>query len=155
MAANEASLAARLRSARMTEQEGGQLSLIPGTDREKKLVHNAELGLLVRDVRVAAEQIQHLTESNHGEIDKLEITEVAGGVPSATLVVRVPASGLSSAIAEFKRIAVRAEREQISTRDVTHEVYDNEAHMHSLPAEEQQYLSILKQAHTVKDTGEV
>jgi hypothetical protein len=56
---------------------------------------------------------------------------------------------------EFKKTAIRAEREQISTRDVTREFYDNEAHMHSLRAEEQQYLSILKKAYTVKDTVEV
>jgi hypothetical protein len=57
-------------------------------------------------------------------------------------------------VAEFKRLAVRTEREQISTRDVTREFYDNEAHMRNLRAEEQQYLAIMKQAHTVKDTLE-
>ena len=156
MAANEASLAAKFRVAQMAEQPEDKLSLdqaIAGP--EKKLVHNAELGLMVGNVRAAVEQIQRLAELNHGEIDKLEITDSSGGLPSATVVVRVPASGLTSAIVEFKKIAARTDREQFNTRDVTREFYDNEAHMRNLHAEEQQYLAILKQAHTVKDTLEV
>jgi hypothetical protein len=122
---------------------------------DKKLVHNAQLELVVRDVRAAAEQIRKLVDLNHGEINKLEIRNTTGGPVAATLAVRVPASGLENALAEFKKVAVRTEREQVSTRDVSGEFYDNEAHMRNLRAEEQQYLVIMKQAHTVKDTLEV
>jgi len=79
---------------------------------DKKLIHNAELELVVGDVRAAAEQIRKLVDLNHGEIDKLEIRDATGGSVSATLVVRVPASGLENALAEFKKVAVRTEREQ-------------------------------------------
>ncbi|MBZ5569857.1 MAG: DUF4349 domain-containing protein [Acidobacteriia bacterium] len=92
---------------------------------------------------------------NHGELQKLEITETGGGFVSATLMIRVPAAELEKALAELKKLAVRTEREQVSTRDVTREFYDNEAHIRNLRAEEQQYLAIMKQAHTVKDTLEV
>lgn len=122
---------------------------------DKKLIHNAELELVVGDVRAAAEQIRKLVDLNHGEIDKLEIRDNAGGSVAATLAVRVPASGLENALAEFKKVGVRTEREQVSTRDVSREFYDNEAHMRNLRAEEQQYLVIMKQAHTVKDTLDV
>lgn len=156
MPAYELSLLAKSRTAEMIAPPESRLSLsAQAATPEKKLVRNAELGLLVGDVRAAADQIRRLTESNHGEIDKLEITESSGGFQSATLVVRVPASGLDNALTEFKKVAVRTEREQISTRDVTREFYDNEAHLRNLRAEEQQYLTIMKQAHTVKDTLEV
>jgi hypothetical protein len=155
-AAKESLLITKSRTVEMTPPPEGGLSLpAQAASPEKKLIHNAELGLLVGDVRAAAEQIRRLTESNHGEIDKLEITETSGGLPSATLQVRIPASGLENALAEFKKVAVRTEREQISARDVTREFYDNEAHMRNLRAEEQQYLAIMKQARTVKDTLEV
>ena len=85
---------------------------------DKKLIHNAELELVVGDVRAAAEQIRKLVDLNHGEIDKLEIRDNAGGSVAATLAVRVPASGLENALAEFKKVGVRTEREQVSTRDV-------------------------------------
>ena len=159
MPANEATLVSRLGSAQVTEQQDtpqGKLALYAQIAApDKKLIHNAELGLIVGDVRAAAKEIRRLTELNHGEIDKLEITETNGGFSSATLLVRVPASGLESALAGFRKVAVRTEREQVSTRDVTRDFYDNEAHMRNLRAEEQQYLGIMRQAHTVKDTLEV
>jgi len=122
---------------------------------DRKLIHNAELALTVVDVRTAAEQIRRITEAGRGEISNLEITEAGGGPVSATLVVRVPASGLENALTEYKKLAVRTDHEQVSGRDVTREFYDNEAHMRNLRAEEQQYLTIMKQAHTVSDTLEV
>jgi Domain of unknown function (DUF4349) len=155
IAANEASLLGKLR----TPTPGvvaSQLALYVGSPNpEKKLIHNAELGLIVGDVRAAVEQLRRLTESSQGEIDKVEITETSYGSLSATLAVRVPASGLETALAGFKKVAVRTEREQVTVRDVTREFFDNEAHMRNLRAEEQQYLAIMKQAHTVKDTLEV
>jgi hypothetical protein len=143
----------------MTEQQDaqqGQIALYAQVAApEKKLIHNAELGLMVGDVRAAAVEIRRVTELNHGEVDKLEIAQTSGGFFSATLLVRVPASGLENALAAFRKVAVRTEREQVSTRDVTREFYDNQAHMRNLCAGEQQYLAIMKQAHTVKDTLEV
>ena len=158
MAANEASLIAKSRNATTSEAKvaTSKLSLFVGSPNpEKKLINNAELGLVVNDVHATADQIRRLTESNHGEIDKVEMIETGSGFLSATLVVRVPASGLETALAGFKKVAVRTEREQVSIRDVTREFYDNEAHMRNLQAEEQQYLAIMKQAHTVKDTLDV
>jgi len=159
IAADEAALVSKSRSIQVAEQpdtQQGQFALhAQVAAHDKKLIFNAELGLMVRDVRAAAEEIRRLTGVNHGEIDKLEITETSGGSLSATLLVRLPASGLESAVAEFKKLAVRTEREQVSARDVTREFYDNEAHMRNLRAEEQQYLSIMKQARTIKDTLEV
>ena len=127
----------------------------PSPVQDGKVIHNAELGLTVADVRAAAEQIRRTTEAGGGAIDNLEITEGGGGSVSATLVVRVPASGLENALAEYKKLAVRTDREQVSGRDVTREYYDNAAHLRNLRAEEEQYLAIMQQAHTVPDTLEV
>jgi hypothetical protein len=117
---------------------------------DRKLIRNAELGLTVVDVRAAAEQLREMTEAGRGEVDDLEISE-AGGSVSATLVVRVPAAGLIAALAEYKKLAVRTDHEQVTGRDVTREFYDNETHLRDLQAEEQQYLTIMKQAHSVTD----
>ena len=158
MAADEASLFGTLRNATTSDKQvvTTQLSLSVGNPNpEKKLMHNAELGLIVSDVHAAVDEIRRLTEASHGEIDKVESTEPTSGPFLATVVVRVPASGLETALAGFKKVAVRTEREQVTIRDVTREFYDNEAHMRNLRAEEQQYLTIMKQAHTVKDALEV
>lgn len=124
------------------------------TSPTKKLIHNAELALTVGDVRKAADQIVRLTEQSGGEVGKLEMTDNGSGVTTATLLVRVPATGFDGAIAAFKKVAIRTEREQLISRDVTREFYDNEAHMRNLQAEEQQYLAIMRRAGTIKDTLE-
>jgi hypothetical protein len=136
-------------------QTNAALDSVSAPVPDRKLIHNAELALTVVDVRAAAEQIRRITEAGRGEISNLEITETGGSPVSATLVVRVPASGLESALTEYKKLAVRTDHEQVSGRDVTREFYDNDAHMRNLRAEEQQYLTIMKQARTVSDTLEV
>ena len=105
-------------------------------------------------MRAVAEQIRRITEAGRGEVDNLNMTD-GGGSVSAPVVVRVPASGLTSALTEYKKLAVRTDHEQVSGRDVTREFYDNEAHMRNLRAEEQQYLTIMKQAHSVTDILQV
>jgi len=146
------------KTASLMLKEGGGVVYagLPGSNLpDKKLIHDAELDLVVSDVRTATEGIRKLVESDHGDIDKLEIRDTSVGDVSATVVVRVPASTLGGALSDFKKVAVRTEREKISTRDVSREFYDNEAHMRNLRAEEQQYLAIMKQARTVKDTLDV
>jgi Domain of unknown function (DUF4349) len=44
------------------------------------------------------------------------------------------------------------ESEKVEAQDVTRQYVDQDANLRNLRAEEAQYLSILKQAHTVKDT---
>ena len=117
---------------------------------EKKLIRTAELGLTVRDVHEAAEQIRRITEAQRGEIENMDITG-SDGAASATLVSRVPTSELESMLADYTKLALRTDREQVSGRDVTREFYDNEAHLRNLHAEEEQYLTIMKQAHSVTD----
>ncbi len=160
IAANEAALVGKLRNGdkRSPEAAGQTGPLGVGNQpvsQDRKLIRDADLGLVVHDVNVAAEQIRRLTESSHGIIETLEIKQSSGMSSSATINVRLPASGLDSALPEFKKVAIRTEREQVTTRDVTREFFDNEAHLRNLHAEEQQYLAIMKQAHTVKDTLDV
>src|SRR5437899_6448796 len=50
---------------------------------------------------------------------------------------------------------VRVESEQMEAQDVTKQYVDQQAHLRNLRAQEVQYLTILKQAKTVKDTLEV
>jgi Domain of unknown function (DUF4349) len=158
LAANESALVARARVPQNDDEQNRiQRRIALGTPMVagRKLIHNAELGLVVGNVRSVADEILRLTELNHGEVDKSEIVESSGGFLSATLLVRLPASGLESALTKFERLAVRTERMQTSERDVTREFYDNEAHLRNLEAEERQYLVIMKRAGTIKDTLEV
>lgn len=127
----------------------------PSPQVDKKVIRNAELSLIVSDVVQATQRIRALVEASGGDIDRLTISQTDDGARAAEIVLRVPARGLDNALDQIKRVAQRTERENVATRDVTSAFYDNEAHMRNLRAEEAQYLAIMRQAHTVKDTLEV
>jgi hypothetical protein len=122
---------------------------------DSKIIRNAALTMVVKDVRDSASQLTRMVMASHGQIDNLSLAETAEGCFSATIVLRIPATGLEDAVTRFKSIAVRTEQEQITARDVTHEFYDSEAHLRNLRAEEQQYLAIMKQSGKIPDTLEV
>jgi hypothetical protein len=94
-------------------------------------------------------------ESQKGEVQEMEVSGEKGSAMYATMRVRVPATSLSANLDAIKKLARWTEKESLSSKDVTREFYDNEAHLRNLHAEEEQYLKIMQQAHTVKDTLEV
>ena len=57
--------------------------------------------------------------------------------------------------AEISKLGVRVESEKLEAQDVTKQYVDLSARLHNFHAQEAQYLGILKQAKTVKDTVEV
>jgi hypothetical protein len=157
IAANQASLVGRSRITQEPEdaEKPAGLRLASVVSTYRKLIYNAEFVLEVKDIRESTEKISQLVERNRGEIETMEMMEASDGYVTGSIQMRVPASGLNDVVAALKQIAVRTERENVSSRDVTREFYDNEAHLRNLHAEEQQYLDIMKQSRTVKDTLEV
>jgi hypothetical protein len=121
---------------------------------DRKMVRTILLDMVVQYPGHAAEQIRALAERLGGF---LVSSEVSGGqdAASGSLTVRVPAGRYEDARAEIRKLGLRVESEKIEAQDVTRQYVDQDANLRNLRAEEAQYLSILKQAHTVKDTMEV
>jgi len=71
------------------------------------------------------------------------------------LKIRVPAERLDQMLDKIRKMGSRVDSERIEAEDVTRQYTDQEANLRNLKAEEQQYLMILKQAKTVKDTLDV
>lgn len=121
---------------------------------KREIVRTSALDLVVQKPAEAAEKIRHLTESLGGFLVSSQI----GGDYDATfgsLSVRVPANRFDEARAAIRKLGLRVESERIEAQDVTRQYVDEAANLRNLRAEEQQYLAILKQARTVKDTMEV
>jgi uncharacterized protein DUF4349 len=122
---------------------------------DKKVIHTAELALVVDNVEEASSKIRALTLQQHGEIDQSRVWTPSEHDREGELHVRVPSNNLEVALKQFKAVALRVTNEQLSATDVTRQYSDNAARMRSLQAEEQQYLQILKQAKSVQDVLEV
>lgn len=127
---------------------------VSGTPDDRKLVSTTSFDLLVKHPAEAAERIRSLAERVGGFLVKWQ-TNGAQDATSASIVVRVPAARFSEVAAEIRKLSVRVENEEMQSEDVTRHYVDQQAHLRNVRAQEAQYLSILKQARTVKDTLEV
>jgi len=133
------------------EPAAGKASFDSAMDR--KMVRTSLIDLVVQKPGEAAEKVRALAEGMGGF---LVSSEISGG-PDATgsLTVRVPAARFEEARQEIRKLGLRVESEKVEAQDVTRQYVDQDANLRNLRAEEAQYLAILKQAHTVKDTLEV
>ncbi len=124
-------------------------------DVDKKVIRTADLSFVVANVDDASAKLRTLTLQARGEIDQVREWSPSELTREGELHLRVPADELDSLLQQFKGVAQHVTNEQVSASDVTRQYADNAARMHSLQAEEQQYLQIMKQAKSVKDVLEV
>ena len=127
----------------------GRAAYIPQAD--KKVIHTAELSLVVDNVEEASAKIRSFTLRADGEIDQARIWSLSEKTREGELHIRIPAEDLEPALKQFKAVGLRVTNEQLNATDVARQFADNAARMHSLQAEEQQYLQILKQAKSIQD----
>lgn len=120
---------------------------------DRKMVRTSSVDLVVQKPTEAAEKIRGLAENMGGFLVGSEMT--GGPDASGTLTIRVPAARFEQAREEIHKLGLRVENEKIEAQDATRQYVDLGANLRNLRAEEAQYLAILKQAHTVKDTLEV
>ena len=121
---------------------------------DRKMVRTSFLDMVVQHPAEAAEKIRTLADSLGGF---LVSSEVRGGqnATGGSLTIRVPAARSEEVRAEIRKLGLRIESEKVEAQDVTRQYVDQKASLRNLRAEETQYLAILKQAKTVKDTLEV
>jgi len=126
----------------------------PGTSADRKTISNGFMDLVVKSPRDTSEKVRQLAERAGGFLVN---SETYGGqdASSASLQVRVPANKFEDVRAEIRKLGLRVESEKLQSEDVTKQYVDEAARLRNLRAQETQYLGILKQAKTVKDTLEV
>jgi hypothetical protein len=112
------------------------------------------MDLVVKSPRDTSEKIRQLTERVGGFLVSSE-TSGDQDAFSASLQIRVPANKFEAIRGEIRELGLRVENERLEAQDVTKQYVDRAARLRNLRAQETQYLGILKQAKTVKDTLEV
>jgi Domain of unknown function (DUF4349) len=120
----------------------------------RRMIRTGAIDMIVQRPAEASQKIQTLAEQAGGF---LVSSEARGGqaATAASLTIRVPAQRFEELSSEIRKLGLRIESEKIEAQDATRQYVDQEANLRNLRAEEAQYLSILKQAKTVKDTLEV
>lgn len=118
------------------------------------MVRTSSMELVVAKPAEAAEKIRAVAEREGGFLVSSEVRGDRDG-SGGSLTIRVPAARFEEARAEIRKLGLRVESEKIEAQDVTRQYVDQAANLRNLRAEEGQYLAILKQAKTVKDTLDV
>jgi hypothetical protein len=111
-----------------------------------QIVRKARLNLQVADCAAAQKKIEELARGESGFIEASTVQE-----NTATLTIRVPAARLDAVRARLRALAMRVNQDSVSAEDVSKQYYDREAHIRNLRAQEQQFLAIMKNAHSVPD----
>jgi len=114
----------------------------------RKIVRTDALQMIVQNPAETADKLTVIAEKMGGYLVSAE-----GGSNAQTgeVTIRVPAGRFDEVRTEIRQLGLRLESEKISSQDVTLQYTDQEAGLRNLRAEEAQYISILKQANTVKD----
>ncbi len=126
-------------------------SYAPGNDAAagRKIVRTISLDMVVQHPSEVAQQITAMAESLGGYL----VSAQGGGqnAETASLTIRVPTVRFEQARAEIRKLGLRVESERVDAQDVSRQYVDQDATLRNLRAEEAGYLTILKQAGTVKD----
>jgi len=121
---------------------------------ERKIVRTSSIALIVEKPADAAGKIQKLAEGAGGFLVNWEANG-AQEATSASLMIRVPVGKFESTRTAIRSLAQRVENERVEAEDASTQYVDDQARLRNLRAQETQYLAILRQARTVKDTLEV
>jgi cell division protein FtsL len=139
----------------MRAQVQGMDMLAPAaTDEDRKMVRTASMDLLVKSPKEVSEKIRMLALQAGGFLIN---SETYGGenASSASLTIRVPVDRFEQVRVQISKLGLRVESEKLEAQDVTKQYVDLSARLRNFRAQEAQYLGILKQAKTVKDTVDV
>lgn len=125
---------------------------------DRKIIRNAELNLEAENPEEAQRQITAIAEMKGGFVVESQQSSSDIRATSRDIVVmavRVPADRFSEALEEIQKTASRIVTETVKGQDVTEEFIDIEAQLKAKKALEQQFMEIMKRAHSVEDALDV
>lgn len=130
------------------------ISSASNQDNEQRVIRTASMDMLVTNPKQTSEQIGQVVREAGGFLVSSELNG-AENASTASLTVRLPADKFEHLRSEIRKFGREVDNEKFEAQDVTKQYIDQAARLRNLRAQEQQYLEILKQAKTVRDTVEV
>jgi hypothetical protein len=125
-----------------------------GSTEDRKAIRTGSMDVIAKNPRDVSEKIRQIAERAGGFLLSSE-TYGSQDASRASLQIRVPENKFEEVRNEIRTLGLRVESEKLQSEDVTKQYVDQMARLRNLRAQEAQYLGILKQAKTVKDTLEV
>jgi rRNA processing protein Krr1/Pno1 len=133
----------------------GSVVNVEAAARERMVVKNAEMTVVVKDPEASMTEISALAESMGGYVVSSNLYQAyapnGGMVPEANVVIRIPAEKLEEAMQIIKEDAVEVQAENVNGQDVTAQYVDLESQLKNLEAAEAQLTEIMKDATDTED----
>jgi hypothetical protein len=131
--------------------EGG----VSATSVERIVIQNADLAIVVSDVKGRMENIQVMAQQMGGYVVSSNLYQNSTNdnvqVPEAQITIRVPAEKLDDALEQIKKDVVEVQNETRTGQDVTAEYVDLESRLKNYEAAEAQLEKILENATDTED----
>ena len=128
---------------------------VDAAGRERLVIKNADLSIVVKDPEAAMTAITNLAAELGGFVvsSNLYQSYASNGlpIPEASVVIRVPAEKLDQALKTIKADAVEVQAETQSGQDVTSQYVDLESQLKNLEAAEAQLTEIMRKAEKTED----
>ncbi|MFQ3586742.1 MAG: DUF4349 domain-containing protein [Fimbriimonadaceae bacterium] len=118
------------------------------------VVKNGEIRLRVESARSALERANAIATGAGGFVQRSSLSGMEGGLPTATITMRVPASRFEATMTRLGELG-QVVSVDVTGEDVTKQVADIDARIKVLRAEEESYISMLRAATKVGELLEI
>jgi hypothetical protein len=116
----------------------------------RKVVQESDMSLLVKDVRDASKKIIATAEGMGGYMVSSNYSS-PGESPTASIVIRVPATKLQTVLDSYRGVAIRVVSENLSGQDVTDQYVDIDARLAVLNATKAKFQDLMAKAVEISD----
>ena len=129
-------------------------ALAQAQQQSRLIIYTGNMSLVVKDTEDAVAAVTALTTDVGGYVSGSNIYQ-SGEVPRGSITIRVPADRYEETLAALRALAVRVEREQSNTQDITEEFTDLQARKSNLEAAEAALQDLLDKRERVGSTADI
>lgn len=126
---------------------------VGGDLAERMIIRQTYMDVLVQDTDVMLARLQEIIQQYGGYVSDMNRWFV-NEQPFASVVLRLPAEHLDSALAQVREGSIRVESERASGQDVTEEYVDLSARLRNLEATETELLELLTEVRRNRGSAE-
>jgi hypothetical protein len=130
------------------------LSVAVAQNETRVIIYTGEMSLIVKDTEEAIAQITALADEQSGFVSGSNVYE-AGEALQGSITIRVPAERYQDTLAKLRELALRVERENSASQDVTEEFTDLQARQTNLEFTEAALQELLDERQRVGSTSDI
>jgi hypothetical protein len=110
----------------------------------RKIIYNADMFLVVDDTEQTVKEIASMAESMGGYVANMNGYRQEESMVY-DVIIRIPADKFETGLGTLRKMALRVERENLGTDDVTDEYYDLDARLKTMKEAEAELTELLRQ----------